>query len=498
MALDTGEGSTAPPGNRHPCLRRDIPLLVTVGVAATLAYLLVHRSLIDDAYITMTYARNLAFHLHWGLIAGETANSATSPLNVLLLAAVTVVVRDPIIAVGVVFVASVVLTARWLAALAQQLTLSRATPWIATALLLLSPLLLSTAGLESYLAATLFVGLLRYGPARPVAFGIVAGLAVLARPDLGVVVVVAALGFPAVRRHLLRAVTAAVVVAAPWHVWSWFALGSALPDTLVVKAGQGTWAGYGFATGPLMYLHAAPVVAALSFLPVVLGGVALVVALLTGHRGAVQRVAAVAGLAAVAHYVAYGVLGTPPYHWYYAPLIVGMSVCAALVAGRALTRGPNAVSLAVAAAPVVLALAMATADLVHGTPWTRAAIGSNWASPSEYEHIGTQMRPLVGTLPVDSPGEIGTLAYYCECTIVDVFSDRGRMIDMIEAREARSGPFGRVLIGLNYLHLDRNEAPRQVAFRLEFQRGTAPVTPRQWPVWHWAEGPGRMVLLPVR
>ena len=35
-----------------------------VAVAATAVYLLVSRALIDDAYITMAYARNLAFHLH--------------------------------------------------------------------------------------------------------------------------------------------------------------------------------------------------------------------------------------------------------------------------------------------------------------------------------------------------------------------------------------------------------------------------------------------------
>ena len=500
MVLTAGDGATAQQENsrRRLGLGPDAPLLVTVGVAATLAYLLVHRSLIDDAYITMTYARNVAFHLHWGLVAGETANSATSPLNVLLLAAVTVVVRNPVVGVGILFVASVVLTAWWLAALARRLGLSRATPWIAVAFLLPNPLLLSTVGLESYLAAALFAGLLRYGAAgRPVAFGVVAGLAVLARPDLAVVVVVAALGFAAVRRKLLKALAAAVAVAAPWHVFSWFVLGSAVPDTLVLKLGQGTWAGYSFATGPLMYLHAWPVDAALSFVPVVLGGAALVVVLLaplTGHRSAVQRVAALAGLAAVAHYTAYGILGTPPYHWYYAPFITGLSMCAALVAGRALAAR-RVVSVAVAAVPVVVGLAMATASLAHGVPWSRAAIATNWAGPAEYERIASQMRAVVGDQPVESPGEIGTLAYYCGCTMADAFSDRGRMIELIEAREARSGPLGRTLIGLNYLHLDRAEPPRQVAFRLEYLRGVAPAGPRQWPVWHWAEGPGRMVLL---
>jgi hypothetical protein len=483
--------------------RRDLPLLVVAGFAAALAYLLVHRSLVDDSYITMTYARNLAFHLHWGLVPGETANSATSPLNVLLLAAITAVVRSPVLAVGVLFVVTVVLTARWLADLSDQLSLSRATPWIGTALLLPSPLLLSTVGLESYLCAALFVGLVRYGAAgRPVSFGIVAGLAVLARPDLGVVVLVTAVGFPEVRRRLLLAVGAAVAVAAPWHLWSWFVLGSALPDTLVVKAGQGAWAGFGFGTGPVLYLIAFPAAAALSFLPVVLGGVGLVVVVLRALRarrcGPVERAAGVSGLAAIAHYGAYSFLSTPPYHWYYVPLIAGMSVCATLVVGRALAGGRTASALAVAAVPVVLALAMVAVDLLHGTPWSRSVIGSNWASPAEYERIGRDLRPLLGTQAVGSPGEIGTIAYYCECAIVDEFSDRGRMIEMIEARETRSGPIARALIGLNYLHLDRSEAPRPVVGRLEFRKDEPSARARSWPVRHWAEGPGWMVLAQLR
>jgi hypothetical protein len=91
-------------------------------------FLLVSRSLIDDAYITTAYARNLAFHLHWGMIADETANSATSPHNVIALGAITAVVRDGVVAVGVLFVGSAVLAARWLAELAADTGLDRALP----------------------------------------------------------------------------------------------------------------------------------------------------------------------------------------------------------------------------------------------------------------------------------------------------------------------------------------------------------------------------------
>ncbi|HET6257221.1 hypothetical protein [Pseudonocardia sp.] len=491
-------------GRRVATVVPDLVMLVGVALAASAAFLLVHRALIDDAYITMTYARNLAFHLHWGLITDETANSATSPLNVILLGAITFVLRNAQIAVGVLFVASVVLATRWLTTLTTLLGLSRATPYLGVALLLLNPLLLSTVGLESYLAATLVIGLLRFGAeGRSIAFGVVSGLAFLTRPDLAVVVLIAAVGFPGIRRRVVRAFAVAVLVAGPWHLWAWFALGSALPDTLIMKAGSPTWSGFGFWDGALMYWGGAPIVTALAFLPVLLGAAALLavlVARLFGHRDAAHRTAAVAGVGAGAHYLAYCVLSTPPYHWYYAPLISGMTVCAVLVLGRVLAHRRE-VRLPVLAAvgfvvAVVLGFAMAWFDVDHGTPWQRAPISTNWATAAQYERIGDDLRGIVGAGTVESPGEIGTLAYYCDCRIVDPFSDRGRVLGAIAAREEQSGWLARTLIRLNYLHLDRTQQPRPVDARLVFQRGETPVGALQWPAYQWADGPGRMILLP--
>src|SRR4051812_46773911 len=79
-------------------------LSAATAVVAAVMYWVVHRSLIDDAFITLVYARNVAFHFHWGLIPERTANSATSPLNVLVIAAMTSVVRNPLLALGFVYV----------------------------------------------------------------------------------------------------------------------------------------------------------------------------------------------------------------------------------------------------------------------------------------------------------------------------------------------------------------------------------------------------------
>jgi len=81
-----------------------------------LIFLLVRGSLIDDSYITLAYAKNLALHLHWGVVPQEFSNTATSPLNVVLLGALTAVTRigggvRPVLALGVLSVALVVIMA---------------------------------------------------------------------------------------------------------------------------------------------------------------------------------------------------------------------------------------------------------------------------------------------------------------------------------------------------------------------------------------------------
>ena len=163
---------------------------------------------------------------------------------------------------------------------------------------------------------------------------------------------------------------------------------------------------------------------------------------------------------------------------------MGTTLCAAIVAVRARWAVVAAAGLACAALVV---------DLQHGVPWTRAAISTNWATATEYERMGTDLHRIVGPAAVESPGEIGTLAYYCDCTIVDAFSDRGRIIGAIEAREQAPG-LGAALLRLNYLHLDRDQPPRPVEYRLRYQAHKAPSVPEQWPVDHWVDGPGRIVL----
>jgi hypothetical protein len=487
---------------------------VAVGLAGALAggllFLGARRGLGDDAYITLDYARNLALHGHWGVITSRTANTATSPLNVGMLAGITTVVRDPVWAVGLLLMATTAASAGWLQRIADNTGLSRwQLPMLGVALLLSSPLLSSTVGLETYLGIALFVGLVRYAlVGRWLAAGIVAGLLILTRPDLAVVDIAVVFTVAAARRRALRSALIAVAVAAPWHVFSWFVFGSALPDTFAVKTdtGSGGWVGFHFTTGPVLYLWYWPVAAGLTVLSGVLG----VVALVAGTSVAVRRgglaaspawQAAVSfGLGGAANAAVFAFLASPPSHWYYGPLVAGLNLCAAVtalvVAQRYRARGSRCV-LALGLVTLI-ALAEAGFDVARGVPWEAAPMRTNWATTQEYQRIAEDLSKMKPGSVVESPAEVGTLAYFCDCQVVDFISDPGRTEQFIARREQQAGPLARKLLGLNHLHR-ASISPVPAEYQLVWEKAS-PNGAGQWPATYTTSGRARhnrMRLIPA-
>jgi hypothetical protein len=239
--------------------RDDLGAAAAGGLAGGLLFSLAYRSMGDDAHITMAYARNLALDGQWGLIPGEMANSATSPLNVVLITLGTAITRQPAVAVGLVLVACLAAAAVWSSQLARALGISRSLPFVSVALLATSPLLVSTIGLETFLGVCLLVGLVRYGAeGRSVAAGVVAGLLVLTRPDYAVLAMVVTVVLTGLRQRLIRTTAVALAVAAPWHVFSWLVLGSAVPDTFVFKTLENNWYGATLANAAPTYAELFP------------------------------------------------------------------------------------------------------------------------------------------------------------------------------------------------------------------------------------------------
>jgi hypothetical protein len=454
-------------------------------VAGGLLFLVARRGLADDAYIMVDYARNLGFHGHWGVVPSLTVNTATSPLNVCLLAAITAVVRGPVLAVGLLLMATTATSAVWLSRIAQITRLSRwLLPALGVGLLLSSPLLASTVGLETYLCVALFIGLVRYAlEGRWAATGIVGGLLVLGRADLAVVDVVVVLTVAAARRRALLSGLVATAVAAPWYLVSWLFLGSALPDTFFLKTHGGGWMGVHFAGGPLLYLSHFMKPTALTLLAVGCGLVALGswVVFPAWHRGLVStgagQAAAAFGLGGIVHAAVFAALGTPPDHWYYGPVVAGLSLGAAVTASAMIhsvrpTRPIGVVALGSVSLVVVAAVGY---EVMRGAPWDTAPIHTNWTTRAEYQRVAEDISRIKPGVTVVSPGEVGTLAYFCHCEVVDFISDPGRTEQAIALHAQQFGPLMRHLLKLNYLHRVPT-SPKPAEFELVWEKTCATMT----------------------
>lgn len=477
-----------------------------------LTFLLVRGSLTDDGYITLAYAKNLAMHGEWALVPGSTANSATSPLDVLLLGLLTFVTRisgsgHPVLALGALTVlTSGALGWAWLR-LMRAFKLASWVGLLGVVLVLVNPFLLSATGLEVLLVPAILLWLTVFAvEGRPVLFGVAAALAVLTRLDLVVFVLVITFCSAEIRKHFWRAFGTAVLVSAPWFLFSWFALGSFIPDTLVIKQDQdGLFGAWGYFSGPMMYFLYQPVTVMLTFASALVGVVVLLAWL--GVRFARRwedfpALAPVVGLGAggVAYYIVYSTLGVGPYHWYYVTPVVTTGMFAVLVAGVWLSTAEESPELR--AGPPRLALGLAwvvvastvVLDLAQGVPWPSPVIFGNWASSTDYARVGQALGKRLNGASVAGPGEIGTLAYYCDCQILDVFSDRSQVADIVRKRLADSGEVTRLGLRVNYHWFDRTQQPRPVDYRLLYDKGPAS-GPDSWTVYSAAKGVGHFTLV---
>ncbi len=468
----------APTGGRR--LRTAViwPTAALVGltaIAATFLYWLVHVALIDDAYITLTYARTLAEHGEWGMIPGHEANSATSPLNVLLTGGLTAIFNDPVVALGVLYVLTCVALALGLRGLGGTLGLGYRVAVIGTPLFVASPLLASTIGLESMLVVTALI-YLTWACARGDAMmaGLACGVLLWLRLDTVVIAGILVLATPALWRRLIQVVALAAAVVGPWLVFSWIAFDSAIPDTLVIKQG-GAWGDF-LTAMTTRYYHKNPWAA---IIVLVIGAVGLLAALTWPawrRRGVAAGSSVVPALvlAGAAYFCLIWALDVPPFFWYYAPTLTALTLTA--VIGLATLSGPDfqayvrAAAVTVGAVLIVMSLVPWQVRTSAHVPLREMPIHANWARPYEYAEIGRELGNIVGDTPVHGPGEVGTLAYFCECTIVDRFTDRAVLADKIR-QDRRDSLFYRLNYhGLNLATLD----PIKPGYWLVWRRGPDP------------------------
>lgn len=451
-------------------------LACATAVLSISLYLPLSRFLIDDTFITLSYARNLAFHGEWALIEGSKSNTATSPLNVLLLAALTIVVRNAVLACGVLFVGCCVLIILAFRRLCITTQTSLGAAPFATALIIANPVVSSSIGLEVLLGTVLLAWIAVFaGEHSAASLGVASGLLLVTRIDLAIV----AAGLILIRPQPLRRcwITAglATLTALPWFAISWVLLGSAIPDTVVIKTGQRAWNGWEYLNGIGLYFETYPVAIPLMVSVPVLG-LLLLIAGCAVRSWKIPLFAYSWGAGGLAYYVAYSFLEVPPYHWYYGPPVVAGTVAfaGAVFSAKFLLRN----------AGIVVGATMIAAGLVL---WGWAAIcrevvpiTTNHATADEYRSIGRQISDVSHQAPVLTGGEIGALAYYCECPVVDTFSDRGALAaDLLAKREERG--IAGWLWKMNFSNL-AVEPPIKMNYRL-VRVETDEVVPGS--VWHW-------------
>jgi hypothetical protein len=470
---------------------RDLWWAVPGALVGAVMFYVAHRGLVDDAYITLSYARNVAEHLHWGMIPAEESNTATSPLNVVLLAVATWITAvtgemRPVLGLGILIVVLSAAMAVWAAQIARRINVSGAWSLAVLAVVFANPFVNSALGLEVVPIAAFLTGLTAQAVrGRRFAFGILAGLVVLTRPDLGIIVALVYLATPALRHRFWVAPLKGLAVALPWWTFSWYRFGSAIPSTLVIKTLQKSFGEATFGNGLWkMWQSGMTLPLSLAVIPAAVG-LLTVIGLLVA--GALRRLPADCwplvglGIGGLADYGAYCALGVPPYHWYYVSSTVALGVTGVFGLALALRRW-RVVRLG---APVVVAAAVAVGAVVSfaglGMPWKHPVIFGNWALPEEYMAIGKEVGELVGDATVKAPPEIGTVAYSCDCNVVDVFSDPGITLPSIEKRIREAGPVMKFLLDFNFTHLDRTQQPRPPEYRLVWTREGAPP---DLPAWH--------------
>lgn len=292
-------------------------------IVTSVLYFFTRQWSYDDPYITYRYAKNILNGIGFVYNPGELVLSTTTPLLALLLASLNWL--WPNLPQLAILIGSASLAAGGL--ILFQLAMDQHTPFIGWFCLLLYPifpLTIITLGSETPLYLVLILGtILTYQNKQYLWTGLIAGLAVLARPDGVLLPILLAFDFLFTTRRPVpwKAIFLFAGVNLAWFGFAWLYFGSPLPVTLAAKQHQGAMEISerflpGFITTIKWYASSwgyqiAAILAVIGVLYVVKFRRWFLVLVWT-----------------VTYFTAYSILGVSRYYWYYAPLVPGFVVLA--------------------------------------------------------------------------------------------------------------------------------------------------------------------------
>ena len=439
----------------------------------------------DDMFISFRYAWNLAHGEGFVFNPGERVFGLTNPGHALVLALLHGVTRIPVhLLAGIVFAA-----AMWAVAVLLWLELRRrGAGWegaIGGSLVLGASYLWAASGSAAPAVLAFLAGAALLVERRPVAAGLLAGLAVWYRPDA--VLGVAALGLLAwmERRRLPRRFALAaggLILVGVGAAWLWF--GSPWPDTLEAKrtiaaARDVSWVGperFWARSPPLMSRHFGSAWQML----VALGLAGQWPLFVRGGRAARTLILYGAGIA-----VAYPLLRVPYFNWYTIPPVVALLYgVGALVAGvgRGVTgalagpgerEGPasRTIRSGLAGAAGVLAAALLLASVALSFA---EASTSRFLAFRDQNRFATFRRAALwireNSLPEEriAYGEIGNLAYWSERPLDDLL---GLVTPEARPYVAANDPNGAFLRRPPDFFIDHPANPHPGIARVQWFRG---------------------------
>ena len=413
------------------------------------------NALTDDAFITLQYVKTLLTTGTWGFLPGYVTNAVTSPLNVFLLAFAGIFLGPTINAVIWLSACILALTVILLVQISTHLFRKAIFGYLAAGALIFNPLIISTLGLESILFVGLYIlSLYLYITRKWDFLAVAVGLITITRFE-GILFFVVMLLFVPTLKLRLRFAGIYLSCIAPWYIFSWVYLGSLFPDTLFIKIMQRAWGSWDFFNGPDLYFRVYPLETILSFslLPFAL--------LLLNKAVRSSLPIQFLLLTSLAHFAGYSVLHVPPYYWYYVPEITALVLIGSFGLGILSQHGNAEIwkrkGIQVIATTLLTLQSFGMFYILarDGFPVTEMPIHTNWATHEQYEEIGQWLKEHDDARTILVDGEIGTLGYYCDCSVSSFFSDRRWLQKYVRQQMSGKG-IKPAFYKVNFLFLDKD------------------------------------------
>lgn len=413
---------------------RDVLILLALLAMTVALALSMGTQLVDDAYITLRYARNLSQGVGFVYNSGEQVLGTTSPLYTLLLATLACL-RPGVSLVGL---------ARWVSLLADscaiitlylglaELTRLRALAAAGAVFYALSPLrlLIGLSGMETALTMALVTAAWMAYCARRFALTIfLVGLGALARPEIGLLAALLLLDIAWQQpRSLPKMIGLLGLVWGPWLLFAALYFGSPVPHSITAKMAvyvqrdvARTLSDLVFLISGFLHWHTANVSKSLSLVLTLM--VTLWLFVLSLYLAIRRHDPTWPFLAFLPAFALFYLIGRPLiFYWYVGPLlpalVIGLTLGMAQLA-RASPRPGVAASLMLLAALLAIGSGY---TLQNGGVRPRQlvwGIATTAEREALYIEVAQELAPSVNAETVVAAPEIGALGYYLPARILD-------------------------------------------------------------------------------